>query len=167
MAAARALYPEGLGLRLQETLTTRAGSTASPGRRLCGDSSAGLFRRSSSRPGKKRGDRLRSDDEQRLDARLPFRFTPSGPNPTGPCNRSLPQPLSTPMNPHLAFACLASLAAFAPTLTAAEPPPSAEWQIKTAVLAAPKAEQEAVTVLGYDATGKLVTLRQGTGVGLQ
>ena len=40
--------------------------------------------------------------------------------------------------------------------------PSAEWQIKTAVLAAPKAQQAAATVLGYDPKGALVTLRQGT-----
>lgn len=37
-----------------------------------------------------------------------------------------------------------------------------EWQIKTAVLAAPAAERAAATILGYDASGKVVTLRQGT-----
>ena len=37
-----------------------------------------------------------------------------------------------------------------------------QWQIQTAVLAAPKAERDAATVLGYDQTGALVTLRQGT-----
>lgn len=40
--------------------------------------------------------------------------------------------------------------------------PTAEWQIKTAVLAAPKKEQAAATVLGYDQTGAVVMLRQGT-----
>ncbi len=38
---------------------------------------------------------------------------------------------------------------------------SPEWQIKTAVLAAPPAERDACTVLGY-ANGAVVTLRQGT-----
>ncbi len=40
--------------------------------------------------------------------------------------------------------------------------PSAEWQIKTAVLAAPSADRAGATVLGYDAAGKFVTLRTGT-----
>ena len=40
--------------------------------------------------------------------------------------------------------------------------PSAEWQLKTAVLAAPKAQQDTATVLGYDPSGALVTLRAGT-----
>jgi hypothetical protein len=53
------------------------------------------------------------------------------------------------------------LAAVASLATAVEIP-SAEWQIKTAVLAAAKADQAGATVLGYDASGKLVTLRQGT-----
>lgn len=39
---------------------------------------------------------------------------------------------------------------------------SLEWQLKTAVLAAPPAERAGATVLGYDANGKVVTLRQGT-----
>ena len=47
------------------------------------------------------------------------------------------------------------------TLSAAEIP-SAAWQIKTGVLAAPKAQQDAATVLGYDPSGALVTLRAGT-----
>ena len=46
-------------------------------------------------------------------------------------------------------------------VSAAEIPP-ADWQIKTAVLAAPKAQQDAATVLGYDAGGAVVTLRAGT-----
>lgn len=37
-----------------------------------------------------------------------------------------------------------------------------EWQIKTALLAAPAKERANSTVLGYDASGKLVTLRQGS-----
>lgn len=40
--------------------------------------------------------------------------------------------------------------------------PLADWQIKTAVLAAPKAQQDAATVLGYDPGGAMVTLRAGT-----
>jgi hypothetical protein len=40
--------------------------------------------------------------------------------------------------------------------------PSAARQIELAVLAAPQAEREACTVLGYDAEGNLVTLREGT-----
>lgn len=59
------------------------------------------------------------------------------------------------MNPRLALFLVATLAG------AAETPP-AEWQIKTAVLAAPKAERETVTVLGYDSSGAVVTLRKGT-----
>jgi hypothetical protein len=41
-------------------------------------------------------------------------------------------------------------------------PATVEWQIKTAVLAAPKADREAATVLGYDETGAVVRLREGT-----
>jgi len=40
--------------------------------------------------------------------------------------------------------------------------PRAERQIELAVMAAPEAEREASTVLGYDATGKLVRLREGS-----
>lgn len=40
--------------------------------------------------------------------------------------------------------------------------PSAEIQIKVAVLAAPEEKREGVTVYGYDATGKFVLLRKGT-----
>jgi hypothetical protein len=40
--------------------------------------------------------------------------------------------------------------------------PTAEWQIKTAVLAAPAADRDGATVLGYDAKGSVVTLRPGT-----
>jgi hypothetical protein len=59
------------------------------------------------------------------------------------------------MNPRISFFLLASV------VVAAEPPP-ADWQIKTAVLAAPEADRAAATVLGYDASGTLVTLRPGT-----
>jgi hypothetical protein len=61
------------------------------------------------------------------------------------------------MNPRPTLLFLASLLA----VSAAEIPP-ADWQIKTAVLAAPKAQQDAATVLGYDAGGAVVTLRAGT-----
>mgnify|MGYP006267134437 CR=1 FL=1 len=40
--------------------------------------------------------------------------------------------------------------------------PSAEWQITTAVQAAPESFRDEATVLGYDREGKLTTLRQGT-----
>jgi hypothetical protein len=60
------------------------------------------------------------------------------------------------MNPRIALLfCTASAAAAADI-------PSTEWQIKTALLAAPKAEQAGATVLGYDASGAVVTLRKGT-----
>ncbi len=62
------------------------------------------------------------------------------------------------MYPRIAFLCAASLVSLA---TAAEIP-SAEWQIKTAVLAAPLAARDAATVLGYDPSGAVVTLREGT-----
>lgn len=61
------------------------------------------------------------------------------------------------MNSRHTLLFLASLLA----VSAAEIPP-ADWQIKTAVLAAPKAQQDAATVLGYDAGGAVVTLRAGT-----
>lgn len=61
------------------------------------------------------------------------------------------------MNPRHTLLFLASLLA----VSAAEIPP-ADWQIKTAVLAAPKAQQDAATVLGYDPGGAVVTLRAGT-----
>lgn len=61
------------------------------------------------------------------------------------------------MKPRHILLLLASLLA----VSAAEIPP-AEWQLKTAVLAAPKAQQDAATVLGYDPGGAVVTLRAGT-----
>ena len=59
------------------------------------------------------------------------------------------------MNTRIFLFCLA------PLVSSADVPPL-EWQIKTALLAAPEAEREAATVLGYDAAGAVVTLRQGT-----
>lgn len=59
------------------------------------------------------------------------------------------------MNVRIALFCAASLASAAEI-------PSAEWQIKTALLAAPQAERDAATVLGYDPNGGLVTLRKGS-----
>lgn len=41
--------------------------------------------------------------------------------------------------------------------------PSPEIQIKTALLAAPPEARADATVLGYDESGKLITLRKGTG----
>ncbi len=55
---------------------------------------------------------------------------------------------------------LTAILAFASTL-AAQPATSAE-QIAAAILAAPKDRREAATVLGYDAKGTLVTVKQGT-----
>src|SRR5688572_26521658 len=63
------------------------------------------------------------------------------------------------MNPRLAL--LVFFAAPIASAVAAEIP-SAEWQIKTALLAAPEADRAAATVLGYDPSGAVVTLRPGT-----
>ena len=63
------------------------------------------------------------------------------------------------MNPRLAL--LVFPVALLASAVAADIP-SAEWQIKTAVLAAPEAARAAATVLGYDPSGKVVTLRAGT-----
>ncbi|MGB5819785.1 MAG: hypothetical protein WBG90_09900 [Saonia sp.] len=40
--------------------------------------------------------------------------------------------------------------------------PSKEWQIKTAVMAAPEEYRDGAKVYGYDPEGKFVTLREGT-----
>ena len=61
-----------------------------------------------------------------------------------------------PVIPLLLFPLLFQAADPAPTV----PPP--ETQIAAAVLAAPADRRAAATVLGYDAGGKLVTLRKGT-----
>jgi len=45
---------------------------------------------------------------------------------------------------------------------AGQTPPSADLQIRLAVQAAPAALRDSATVQGYDATGAVVTLRQGT-----
>jgi hypothetical protein len=60
------------------------------------------------------------------------------------------------MNLRIALFCAAA------SLASAAEIPSAEWQIKTAVLAAPKAERDGATVLGYDSSGGVVTLRKGS-----
>ncbi|MDQ8185815.1 hypothetical protein [Pelagicoccus sp. SDUM812002] len=41
--------------------------------------------------------------------------------------------------------------------------PDSEWQISTALLAAPEEERDTATVLGYDETGEVITLREGSG----
>jgi hypothetical protein len=50
----------------------------------------------------------------------------------------------------------------AASLTHAAEHPSNAWQIKTAVLAAPVAERDGATVLGFDASGAVVMLRKGS-----
>ncbi len=40
--------------------------------------------------------------------------------------------------------------------------PPAEWQIKTALMAVPEDYRDGASVLGYDESGKLVTLREGS-----
>ena len=40
--------------------------------------------------------------------------------------------------------------------------PDAQWQIKTAVLAAPEPFRAEATILGYNQNGELVTLKEGT-----
>jgi hypothetical protein len=57
---------------------------------------------------------------------------------------------------------LAALPAAAASAQAPAPPPAAE-QIAAAVLPLPADLRASATVLGYDAAGKLVTLRDGTG----
>ena len=59
------------------------------------------------------------------------------------------------MNIRIILFCATSLAGAAEI-------PSNEWQIKTALLAAPKTERDAATVLGYDSGGAVITLRKGT-----
>ena len=56
------------------------------------------------------------------------------------------------------------LSLLATSLTAQVPaPPAPEQQIAAAVSALPTEERGGATVLGYDAAGKLVTLRKGSG----
>lgn len=50
----------------------------------------------------------------------------------------------------------------ATSLQAQTPPPSAEAQIATALLAAPADKRDGAAVLGYNAKGELVLLRKGT-----
>jgi hypothetical protein len=61
----------------------------------------------------------------------------------------------------LLVAALSQTPAAPPAATPAAIPP-ADAQIAAAVLAAPADRRAAATVLGYDAAGKLVTLRKGT-----
>src|SRR6185436_7651518 len=56
----------------------------------------------------------------------------------------------------IAFASALVASAFAADI------PAADWQIKTAVLAAPELARAGATVLGYDPSGAIVTLRVGT-----
>jgi hypothetical protein len=60
-----------------------------------------------------------------------------------------------PMTSKFVFLCLLSVGSAADLS-------SPEWQLKTAVLAAPTAERAAATVLGYGPDAAVVTLRQGT-----
>ena len=55
-----------------------------------------------------------------------------------------------------------SLLLLAAAATAATPIPPASEQIAAAILAAPKDRRDGAAVLGYNAEGKLVTLRPGT-----
>ena len=54
------------------------------------------------------------------------------------------------------------LSFFSCTVSAQDNVPSAEVQIKTAILAAPEQSRADVTVYGYNAKGEFVTLRKGT-----
>jgi hypothetical protein len=56
--------------------------------------------------------------------------------------------------------CLISLSA--PVMASAQTVASANEQIASATLAAPEERREGASVLGYDAEGKLVTLRKGS-----
>jgi hypothetical protein len=62
----------------------------------------------------------------------------------------------------LPFTAAAQTAAPAPAAAAAPTIAPAEEQIASAILAAPEERRASATVLGYDAQGKLVTLRQGS-----
>lgn len=66
---------------------------------------------------------------------------------------------------HRVAGYLSLLTALAASSAFAQTPaiPSAEQQIAAAVLPAPDSLRADATVLGYDASGKLVTLRQGNG----
>jgi hypothetical protein len=57
---------------------------------------------------------------------------------------------------------LSLICLFMPSLAAAQTAASAEAQIASAILAAPEERRAGATVLGYDAQGKLVTLRKGS-----
>ncbi|MEW6320434.1 MAG: hypothetical protein AB1635_05035 [Acidobacteriota bacterium] len=59
-------------------------------------------------------------------------------------------------------ALVLGVAVSAATASAQEPVPPPETQIAAAVMAAPEDRRAAATVLGYDASGAVVTLRTGT-----
>lgn len=58
--------------------------------------------------------------------------------------------------------CLFVLLAWVPLSICQAQVPSAQLQIAAAVMAAPEEKRSGATVLGYDASGDLVTLRQGS-----
>ena len=58
--------------------------------------------------------------------------------------------------------CTAAVFVAAITVAAAQEPPSKDAQIAGAVMAAPEDRRAGATVLGWDAAGKVVTLRTGT-----
>jgi hypothetical protein len=62
------------------------------------------------------------------------------------------------MSPRIPLLSLVALCSFVRAADLSSP----EWQIKTAVLAAPAAERDKCMVLGFDASGKVITLREGT-----
>ena len=58
--------------------------------------------------------------------------------------------------------CTAAVFVATITVAAAQQPPSKDVQIAGAVMAAPEDRRAGATVLGWDAAGKVVTLRTGT-----
>lgn len=62
----------------------------------------------------------------------------------------------------LSYVALAALALAAPAPAPAQAPASPESQIAVAVQAAPEDKRAGATVLGFDASGALATLRKGT-----
>ena len=58
--------------------------------------------------------------------------------------------------------CLFFIGLLAISEIAAQKIPPADWQIKTALMAVPSDYRDGAKVYGYDTSGKLVTLREGT-----
>jgi len=58
--------------------------------------------------------------------------------------------------------CLFFISLLAISEIAAQKIPPADWQIKTALMAVPSDYRDGAKVYGYDTSGKLVTLREGT-----